>query len=754
MSGEKEAQVDIEGGGGGGKPKLKDQRDDNPIKRFSEDEIKTYVDALYKKNFESKTGTISIVSRQELLIGAAHAKFYLEHDEAKEEFAKVLDGEDISRLAETGKCLGKREYKAYRTQKDAKFWHEPKDLLVTLLACCLASFTQGWDQVANGNLGWPGAFHLNINSVGSGGKLGGTGDFWIVGGVNCITWFSAAFLGPFFVDPLSQWTDKLGRRGAVLIAALFSLASMIGGSRSTSWQGYFIARLFLGIGIGAKASLVPIWESETLPPAKRGRLLVSWQFFTATGIFAGSVASYIFRTNWRNQVLSGALPALVLLIVTYFGTESPRYLILHGKYEKAFTALLRLRRERILAAEELCYIHFLIQAERTTLLDDAKTEDFGKEWKPLGYFHRLYRIVKISRNKHAALATMVVMLSQQLSGINILGFVSSIFFSAAGLRKQPEPNDDAKNLANAYDSLKFSIGFGVANAVFSAIAYFLIEPLEKELPEMKNAPIHQPKGRTVWKWKPSGGTRSCLKLFRGRRALLMTSLGGGALMLFILTFLLRLDPTNEAKLPLVMIFIILWNLFYSPGAGAVPFLYSAEVWPNEGREVGMSWAVFWNFFGAGFLALFVPRGLKWGPPKLFGLFTGLSVLGVILVYLFVPGTDRATSLDDMSKKFDHKKYTDFSKDRMKTLINPTRLRKTSTAKVQPGAPAAPTPGAPETQGNSNEQGTAGTDPGDTGSLGSIQEPEEEEDDPNASQPSNVAEEIETQGGTANPISPH
>ena len=54
-------------------------------------------------------------------------------------------------------------------------------------------------------------------------------------------------------------------------------------------------------------------------------------------------------------------------------------------------------------------------------------------------------------------------------------------------------------------------------------------------------------------------------------------------MLFILTFLLRLDASNDAKLPLVMVFIILWTFFYSPGAGAVPFLYSAEVWPNEGR---------------------------------------------------------------------------------------------------------------------------------------------------------------------------
>lgn len=54
-------------------------------------------------------------------------------------------------------------------------------------------------------------------------------------------------------------------------------------------------------------------------------------------------------------------------------------------------------------------------------------------------------------------------------------------------------------------------------------------------------------------------------------------------MLFILTFLLNLDATNDAKMPLVMLFIILWTLFYSPGAGCVPFLYSAEVWPNEGR---------------------------------------------------------------------------------------------------------------------------------------------------------------------------
>lgn len=70
---------------------------------------------------------------------------------------------------------------------------------------------------------------------------------------------------------------------------------------------------------------------------------------------------------------------------------------------------------------------------------------------------------------------------------------------------------------------------------------------------------------------------------RGRRSLLLLSLAGGTVTLFILAFLLGLKSDNSAKLPLVMIFIVLFTFFYSPGAGAVPFVYSAEVWPNEGR---------------------------------------------------------------------------------------------------------------------------------------------------------------------------
>ncbi|OXV07371.1 hypothetical protein Egran_04865 [Elaphomyces granulatus] len=183
---------------------------------------------------------------------------------------------------------------------------------------------------------------------------------------------------------------------------------------------------------------------------------------------------------------------------------------------------------------------------------------------------------------------------------SILAFFATVFFS---LYIQGQSQDTTVD-----DSLGLAIGFGAANAVFSTIAYFLIEPRRDEDVGVAVQPDDPRKKRLQFSW-----------LF-GRRSLLLLSLGGGTVMLFILTFLQLLNTTASPSLPLVVIFIILFTLFYSPG-GCVPFVYSAEVWPNDCREVGMSWAVFWNFLGAGFLSLFVPKGFEWGRAKFFGLFT-------------------------------------------------------------------------------------------------------------------------------------
>ena len=156
----------------------------------------------------------------------------------------------------------------------------------------------------------------------------------------------------------------------------------------------------------------------------------------------------------------------------------------------------------------------------------------------------------------------------------------------------------------------------------------------KKFPEYKNAPK-----------------------FRGRRFLLLTSLGSGVVTLFLTAMMFYIDHSNPARTPMIILFLMIFTAFYSPGAGAIPFLYCAEIFPNEGRELGMSWSTFCNFLGAGLVALVIPFGLHWTDDtnqslrNLLGLFSGLNAVAFLSVWFCVYATDHTTSLEDYSYVF-------------------------------------------------------------------------------------------------------
>lgn len=56
----------------------------------------------------------------------------------------------------------------------------------------------------------------------------------------------------------------------------------------------FIARFFLGFGIGPKSATTPIFAAECSPPKLRGALTMQWQMWTAFGIMVGYVADLAF----------------------------------------------------------------------------------------------------------------------------------------------------------------------------------------------------------------------------------------------------------------------------------------------------------------------------------------------------------------------------------------------------------------------------------------------------------------------------
>lgn len=405
-------------------------------------------------------------------------------------------------------------------------------------------------------------------------------NLWIVGLVNAAPYIASAFLGCWLSDPLNNY---FGRRGTIFFSAIFCLFSVIGSAFTQNWYQLFICRLLLGIGMGSKASTVPIYAAENVPASIRGGLVMSWQMWTAFGIFLGfcaNLAMYsVGRIAWRLQLGSAFIPAVPLVIGIFFCPESPRWYMKKGRYAEAYKSLLRLRNNPIQAARDLYYVHAQL-VEEAAIIGESN------------YITRFIELFTIPRVRRATLASFTVMLAQQMCGINIIAFYSSSVFVKAG--------------SSTLTALLASFGFGLVNFVFAFPALWTIDTY-------------------------------------GRRTLLLFTFPQMAWTLLAAGLCFLIPSDSKAHLGLIALFIFLFAAFYSPGEGPVPFTYSAEVFPLSHREVGMAWAVATCLFWAAVLSLTWPRMLAvMSPTGAFGFYTGLNVLAFIMILLWVPETKQRT----------------------------------------------------------------------------------------------------------------
>lgn len=165
----------------------------------------------------------------------------------------------------------------------------------------------------------------------------------------------------------------------------------------------------MGIGIGAKNATVPIFSSELAPARVRGALVMFWQLWVVAGIFLGFCANVIVKDTgdiaWRLQLGSAFIPALVLVVGVYFCPESPRWLMKHGKHDKAFRSFLKIRAHPIIAARDFYYSYVIYEEEK---------EVAGGS----NYFTRMRDIFTVPRIRRANYGAMTAMLAQQMCGIN------------------------------------------------------------------------------------------------------------------------------------------------------------------------------------------------------------------------------------------------------------------------------------------------------------------------------------------------
>lgn len=133
------------------------------------------------------------------------------------------------------------ESEALDREDDPELVKQSRELNTILLTCCIGAIVHGWSQasIIGANLQWPYAFGLQTE-YGDGSTII---SFWIFGGVNAITYFAASFVGAWLSDPLNESFG--GRRGALFVAGVFTLAASIGSAFTFSWQGLLCCRLVL-----------------------------------------------------------------------------------------------------------------------------------------------------------------------------------------------------------------------------------------------------------------------------------------------------------------------------------------------------------------------------------------------------------------------------------------------------------------------------------------------------------------------------
>ncbi|KAI0095961.1 hypothetical protein F4814DRAFT_178411 [Daldinia grandis] len=450
-------------------------------------------------------------------------------------------------------------------------WRMPARLFLTIATCSIGAAVQGWDQTgSNGaNIFFPAYY-------GIGGST--TRERLLVGLVNSGPYIGSAFIGCWLSDPINNW---IGRRGVIFISAHFCLWPVIGSAFCHTWEQQLACRLLMGIGMGVKASTVPVYAAENAPAAVRGALVMSWQMWTAFGIFLGTavnLAVFYHPLNWRLMLGAPFIPAVPLLCLIYLCPESPRWLMKKNRYAEAWTSMNKLRNNPIQVARDIYYIHAQLSIENQLT---SKTN----------YVTRFTQLFTIPRVRRASIAAFTVMIAQQMCGINIIAFYSTTVFVDAGY--------------NDFQAMLCSFGFGLVNWLFAFPAFWTIDTF---------------------------GRRSLL-LFTFPQ-MMWTLLAAG---------LCTLMEQGTARTALVALFVFLFGAFYSPGEGPVPFTYSAEVFPLSHREVGMGFAVATCLFWASVLSMTFPFILdRLHTVGAFGLYAGFNLVALVMIFFLVPETKQRT----------------------------------------------------------------------------------------------------------------
>lgn len=406
-------------------------------------------------------------------------------------------------------------------------------------------------------------------------------------------------------------SDWIGRRYTIMVAAATFLIGAILMGLAPSFLFLMAGRVVAGIGVGYSLMISPVYVAELSPALTRGLLTSLPEVFISVGILLGYVSNYAFSslpndTNWRVMLGVSALPAIAVALGVLAMPESPRWLVVKGRFEEAKQVLIRTSENKGEAELRLAEIQEAASASLTNKGSSSDSSNNSGAWHGQGVWKELL-VTPTRPVLRILVAAIGVNFFMQASGNDAVIYYSPEVFKEAGI-------------VNEKQLLGVTVIMGIAKTCFVLISAMFLDRF-------------------------------------GRRTMLLLGSCGMAISLFLLGFgctFLRLsgDTKDELVIALSVVAVCATVSFFSIGLGPTTWVYSSEIFPLRLRAQGSSLAISVNRLVSGIVSmtfLSVSEAITFG--GMFFVLSGVMVCATLFFYCFLPET-KGKNLEEIEALFE------------------------------------------------------------------------------------------------------
>ncbi|XP_071259805.1 solute carrier family 2, facilitated glucose transporter member 8-like isoform X1 [Salvelinus alpinus] len=462
------------------------------------------------------------------------------------------------------------------------------------------------------------------------------------------SWFgSIVTIGAAIGGLLGGWmVDKIGRKLSLMFCSLpyiFGFTIVI--AAQNVWMLY-LGRVLTGLASGVTSLVVPLYISEIAHERVRGTMGSCVQLMVVTGIMGAYIAGMFL--DWRWLAICCSIPPTMMMVFMCFMPETPRFLLSQGKRREAEEAVRFLRGPDAPAEWECARIEDASDDQGGSLgMADLKNPGV---YKPLG-------------------VGIMLMLFQQLTGINAIMFYAETIFEEAHFKDSHDTIEDVHlpsevgndaELQSAQDAddpademagsggpvlawLHMVCGFENSNVatvvvaaiqvVFTAVAALVMDRAGRKLLLILS------------------GVSMCLSTAAfGVYFKLSSETHGNSSGLCLVESPLAEDPAAGLSW-LALASMGFFITGFSLGWGPIPWLVMSEIFPSRVKGFASSVCVLTNW-GSAFIItktfqdlmdLLTSAGTFW-------LFSGCCALNIVFTILFVPET-KGKTLEQIQTQF-------------------------------------------------------------------------------------------------------